>query len=81
MCNDLLIHQDGHFPLANHNLDGSGGRCTLACDFKVSKTITELVITSCDDASLLTIQGITDTNFGFAAIAVIKEVWVIHYLS
>ena len=37
---------------------------------KVSNTITELVVTSCDEATLFTIQGVIYEKFGVAAITV-----------
>ena len=67
--------QDGPFPPAWHDgvivhMRGGG---VFSC--QTSDPITELVVTSHDDATLLTIQGKEGRKFGVEAIAVRREVW------
>ena len=58
------------------NMRGGEG---FSCE--VSDPITDLVVTSCDEAALLIVQGMTYRKFGVSAIKVGRKVWGIYAVS
>ena len=62
LLNETTLMYEG---VTAHVQVGEGFAC------KVSILITELVVTSCDDAAILEIQGVTNGKLGVAAVAVI----------
>ena len=61
--------------LVVHIRGGEGFAC------EVSNPITELVVTSCDEAALVTTKGMKDRKFSVTEIAVRGEVWGIYAVA
>ena len=53
----------------------------LRISWKVIDSITEAVVISCDEAALLTVQGMTDLKFDVVAIVLGRWVWGIYAIS
>ena len=42
---------------------------------QIRNPVTELIITSRDEATTIAVEGVTNGEFGVAAVAVCREVW------